>query len=158
MDKNDKNRPKKKSMPMGNNIMRQIDDFFASEPYRGILDSIDSFFQQGPGFQPHFPVDLYETADDWVVKADLPGVDRENIHIETMGDRLKIAVVNDELTEESHDVHNYYHRERRMQKRERVVALPYSIYKQRTKAKFHNGILEIRGPKYPKTKNTLDIE
>lgn len=160
MDKDDKNTPKKKenSGSKGNNIMKQIDGFFENEPYRGILDSIDSFFQQHAPFQSHFPVDLFETADEWVVKAELPGIKKENVHIEMLGDRLKIAVVNDESAEEKHDDQNYHRRERRLQKTERVIPLPYTIYKQRTKARFKDGILEIRGPKYPKTKNTLNID
>lgn len=144
--------------PVNPTPMQQLDGFFQSEPFRGVLDSIDAFFQQRALFPASFPVDVYETDSEWVVKAELPGARRENIHIELLGDRIKIALTNDVDTEETNDVHNYYYRERRVDHSERVVPLPYTIYKQRTKAVFKNGVLEIRGPKYPKTRNTLDIE
>ena len=160
MDDSNKNNPSNGSnplIPFGGDLLRKMDEFFASEPHRGILESIDAFFQNHP-FAAGFPVDLYETQTEWIVKADLPGVRKEDIHIETMGDRLRIAIVNNEQVEENNEVYNYYRKERRLQRSERIIQLPYSVYKQKTKAKFQNGILEIRGPKYPKTTNTLEIE
>ncbi|MGV3487930.1 MAG: Hsp20/alpha crystallin family protein [Tuberibacillus sp.] len=155
--KNNSNQWEGELVPFGNNLLRKMDEFFASEPHRSILDSIDAFFQNHP-FAAGFPVDLYETQTEWIVKADLPGVRKEDIHIETLGDRLRIAVINNEQLEENNEGYNYYRRERRLQKSERVIQLPYSIYKQKTKARYQNGILEVRGPKYPKTTNTLNIE
>jgi len=151
----DQNRPE--LMPFGGGLLRRIDEFFAANPQHSILDAIDAFFQNHP-FAAGFPVDLYETQTEWIVKADLPGVRKEDIHIETLGDRLKIAIVNSEQMEENNEVYNYYRRERRMQRSERIIPLPYTIDKRRTKARFQNGILEIRGPKYPKTSNTLEVE
>lgn len=153
-----KSRPPVRPLPMNQTPMQQLDGFFQSQPFRGVLDSIDAFFQQKGLFPASFPVDVYETESEWVVTAELPGARRENIHIELLGDRIKIALTNDIDTEETNDVHNYYYRERRMDHSERVVVLPYTIYKQRTKAVFKNGVLKIHGPKYPKTRNTLDIE
>jgi HSP20 family protein len=143
-------------VPFGGGLLGKMDEFFSSEPHRGILESIDAFFQNHP-YASGFPVDLYETDTEWVVKADIPGARKEDIHIETLGDRLRIAIIRDEQTEEHND-YNYFRRERRMQRSERIVQLPYSVYKQKTKARYKNGILEVRGPKYPKTGNTLDIE
>lgn len=143
--------------PFGGGLLGKMDEFFANEPQRGILESIDAFFQNQP-FAAGFPVDLYENGSEWIVKADIPGVRKEDIHIETLGDRLRIAITRDEQMKESNENNNYYRRERRMQRSERTIQLPYSVYRQKTKARYKNGILEIRGPKYPKTDNTLDIE
>lgn len=144
--------------PFTGGILGQIDSFFTNEEYRGVLDSIDSFFQNHPfaGVRG-FPVDLYESGDEWVVKADLPGVKKSQIHIETLGDRIRLAVMNDERLEDQ-SVSNYYRRERRVQHTERTIQLPYRVYRSKTKARFKDGILEIRGPKYPKTQNTIDID
>ncbi|MTT30915.1 Hsp20 family protein [Terrilactibacillus sp. BCM23-1] len=139
-------------------LLGRMDEFFKSEPYRGILDSIDSFFQGSSLKWTSFPVDVYETESEWVVDADLPGVDRQNIHIEMLGDRLRITVIQKEETNANHDAEHYYYHERRMQQSSRTIYLPYTIVKQRTKATFRNGKLQIRGPKYPKTNNTLTIE
>ena len=145
--------------PVFRSPMQQMNDFFtADHPFGGLLNSIDSFFQRhAMEFMGGFPVDVYETADEWVVRAELPGVKKENIHIDTFSDRLRIAVRNDESTEVSGQ-NNYYRRERMMQQMQREIPLPYRINRQRTKARFLNGVLEVRGPKYPKTRNTLEIE
>ena len=144
--------------PFQGGILGRIDDFFYNEEYRGVLDSIDSFFQNHPlNAARGFPVDLYETKDEWVVKADLPGVRKSQIHIETLGDRIRLAIINDERFEDN-SVSNYYRRERRLQQSERTIQIPYRVYRQKTKARFRDGILEIRGPKYPKTQNTIDID
>ncbi|MBM7645450.1 HSP20 family protein [Scopulibacillus daqui] len=159
MDNNNNHLPDKPASGFPHDFIKKFDNFFANEPHRSILDSIDAFFQQAAApFMSYFPVDLYETDSEWVVKAEIPGVNKENIHIEPLGDRLRISVVDEQQTEENNDVNNFFRRERRFQRAERIVALPYSIYKQKTRARYHNGILEIRGPKYPKPDNTLEIE
>ncbi|GGH85609.1 HSP20 family molecular chaperone IbpA [Pullulanibacillus pueri] len=144
--------------PVFRSPMQQMNDFFNSDPFGGLMSSIDSFFQRHAMEQfGGFPIDLYETSSDWVVKAELPGVRKEDIHIDTLGDRLRIAVINTEDNEVKGD-NNYYRRERRHARMEREIPLPYRINRQKTKARFLNGVLEVRGPKYPKTRNTLDIE
>ncbi|WEG13045.1 Hsp20/alpha crystallin family protein [Pullulanibacillus sp. KACC 23026] len=144
--------------PFSGGILGRIDEFFINEEYRGVLDSIDAFFQNHPfNTGRSFPVDLYETKDEWVVKAELPGVKKSQIHIETLGDRIRLAVINDERFIDQ-SASNYYRRERRLQQAERTIPLPYRVYRSKTKARFRDGILEIRGPKYPKTQNTIDID
>ncbi|SDK22682.1 Hsp20/alpha crystallin family protein [Sediminibacillus albus] len=140
------------------NPMEQMEDFFKNAPYNGLLSSIDTLFQQPLFHKTHIAVDLYETATEWVIEADIPGVRKENIRIEPMGDKIKIAVIDDQQTEESNEVNNYYRRERRIQGVERIVQLPYNVRKQKTKAKYNNGILEIRGPKDVKSSNNIDID
>jgi HSP20 family protein len=158
---NGQNLPKKPENPVvpfiGGDLLRKIDEFFNSDFHRSLLDSMDAFFQNHP-LAWGFPVDVYETETEWIVRADLPGVDKDDIHIETLGDRLRIAVINNEQLEENNEASNYYRRERRYHRAERVIPLPYTIHKPQTRASYRNGILEVRGPKYPKTRQTLDIE
>ncbi|SDM41306.1 Hsp20/alpha crystallin family protein [Sediminibacillus halophilus] len=144
--------------PRKNNPLSQMEDYFKSAPYNGLLSSIDSLFQQPMFKKTSIAVDLYETPNEWVVEAEIPGVSKENIKIEPMGDRLKIAIVDDRETEETNDVNNYYRRERMIEGVERVIQLPYTIKKNRTKAAYRNGVLTIRGPKEAKTSNQIDID
>lgn len=161
MAKND-NLPEKQNenqgeiRPANRNLMQIMDEFFSKEPYRGVLDSIDSFFRKSP-FTQSFPVDFFETTNEWVVQADLPGVKRENINLEGHGDRLKISVATDNAQENRNDVDQYYWRERSMYRTERVIQLPYNISRKNIKASFRNGVLEVRGPKINK-QNIIDIE
>lgn len=144
--------------PMRRNLMNEIDTFFQQDPFRGILKSIDDFFENHSLFPGGFPVRLYESKDEWIVEAELPGVRQESIHIELLSDRLRIAVENDvsmETKNEEKDIHTH---ERRFERAERLVVLPYTIDRSRTHASFLNGILKIHGPKYPKVIDTLTID
>lgn len=143
---------------MGRNLMDEIDAFFQQDPFRGILKSIDDFFENRSFFSGGFPVRQYESKDEWVVEAELPGVSQETIHIELLGDRLRIAVENDVAMDTKNEEKNIHTQERRIERAERVVVLPYTIDRSHTHASFSNGILKIHGPKYPKTINTLTIE
>ncbi|WP_026568898.1 MULTISPECIES: Hsp20/alpha crystallin family protein [Sediminibacillus] len=144
--------------PKKNSPLSQMEEYFKNAPYNGLLSSIDSLFQQPMFKKTSIAVDLYETPNEWVIEAEIPGVSKENIKIEPMGDRLKIAVIDDREAEETNDVNNYYRRERMIEGVERIVQLPYTIKKNRTKAAYRNGVLTIRGPKEAKTSNQIDID
>ncbi|WP_053217735.1 Hsp20/alpha crystallin family protein [Virgibacillus senegalensis] len=152
------NQQRQGRQPRRNSPLSQMEEYFKHAQNNGLLNSIDSLFQQPLFKKTSIAVDLYETTDEWVVEAEIPGVSKENIKIEPMGDRLKIAVVDDRETEETNDVNNYYRRERMVQGVERIVQLPYTIKKNKTKAAYRNGVLTIRGPKEARTSNQIDID
>ncbi|WP_085522565.1 Hsp20/alpha crystallin family protein [Tuberibacillus sp. Marseille-P3662] len=138
-------------------LLNQIDEFFYNEPYRNILDSIDGFFRQHSR-DTYIPVDLYENDKEWVVKAELPGIKKEDIHVDIVGERLKITVTNRHDVKKHNESNDYYRRERQYHRSERVVQLPYAANKRTSRARYQNGILDIRGPKRPPSEHTLDIE
>lgn len=90
---------------------------------------MNHFFQKGNRLLT-FPVDLYETGEELVIKAELPGVQKEQIQIEIQSEYLKISVT-EEIMEETKDEvsHNYYRRERSMSGASRMIKLPYLIKK-----------------------------
>jgi HSP20 family protein len=98
-------------------------------------------------------VDVYETDTEVVVKAELPGVAKEDVEVVAEDGHLKIrgsAHRDEEVKEES-----YYRCERSFGEFERVVHLPSEIDEQNVKAKYENGVLEIRAPrKAPEPKGT----
>lgn len=90
-------------------------------------------------------LDVYETDKEVVVKADLPGMKKEDLEV-TVSEgvlTLKGALKQDEEVKES----GYYRRERRCGSFARNVALPASVDADKTQASFRNGVLEIRVPK-----------
>ncbi|WLR52789.1 Hsp20/alpha crystallin family protein [Bacillus tianshenii] len=140
-----------------NPLIKQLDEFFQQRPVRTMLDSIDSFFHQAP-FNATFPVDMYETEHDIVIKANIPGVNREQITIEPMYDMIKISVLNNEIVEEENELKSYYKRERRVQRMERIIPLPFPVSEKKTTASYQNGILTIRTPKQQRKKRTIEID
>lgn len=90
-------------------------------------------------------LDMYETDNEIVVKAELPGLTSKDIDITVNEDSLTIKGerrLSDEVKEE-----NYYRLERRYGMFQRVVPLPSPILKDKVKATFREGVLEIKMPK-----------
>ncbi|MFN3947337.1 MAG: Hsp20/alpha crystallin family protein [Aquificaceae bacterium] len=90
-------------------------------------------------------VDVYETDQELVVKADLPGVKKENVEVSIRDNNLCIR---GEKKEEKEEKTETYHRvERVYGKFERVIPLPADVKVEEAKAEFKDGVLEIRIPK-----------
>lgn len=90
-------------------------------------------------------VDIYETADDVVVSAELPGVDKDRIHLEYKDGILTLRgerKVEKEVKEE-----NYHRMERVYGTFQRSLPIPSSVDEERIKANFRDGILEVHMPK-----------
>jgi len=90
-------------------------------------------------------VDVWETDTDVMVRADLPGVDPNNIEIYTTQDSLRISA--ESRREEEQKEKGYYRAERRYGKFERTIDLPTEVKPGEAKALFKNGVLEVKLPK-----------
>jgi HSP20 family protein len=91
------------------------------------------------------PVDLYDTGEAFVLKAELPGMSKDDIHIEVhdrtltlRGERRHEAEVKEE---------NYHRRERAYGSFQRTFSLPTAVDADRIQANFKDGLLELRVPK-----------
>jgi len=90
-------------------------------------------------------VDVYETDQELVVKAELPGVKKENVEVSIRDNALHIR---GEKKEEKEERTGAYHRVERVYGRfERAVPLPTDVKVESAKAEFKDGVLEIRIPK-----------
>src|SRR5574341_913616 len=86
-------------------------------------------------------IDMYQTDDEVVVKAALPGVKADEVQINVTGDLLTIK---GERKEESETKEKNYHiREQRWGSFERSVALPTAVVSDKAKAEFENGVLTV---------------
>ena len=90
-------------------------------------------------------IDVYETADDVVVKANLPGLKSDDVQISmTAG----VLTLRGEVREENDPKQATYHiLERRTGAFERSVMLPVDVVTDKAKADFENGVLTISLPK-----------
>ena len=128
------------------------------DPFRDIADfrySIDRVFDRGFG-RPFrlvnwdavtelFPVDVYETDDEVMVKASLPGVQPDKVEISVTGNKLTIK---GESSEESDETGSTYHRqELRRGAFYRALRLPSRVDADQADATFENGVLSLRLPK-----------
>ena len=124
-------------------LQRSRGDFFD-------LDSIfESFFNDAvmPAFYNHsgqMRVDIRETENAYLVEAELPGVEKEDVHIDIAEDRLTISVQSKEVKEE--ETNTYVRRERRAHGIYRSFAIN-NVEADRISARMDNGILTVTLPK-----------
>lgn len=131
-----------------------MSDFFHKRPVKGFLESIDEFFQMP---FPTFPVHIRETDEEQMITAELPGVKREQIHIDVLERSINISVKNSEIITEENEAQNYYKKSQSMQQMCRNIYLGHPIDERRVKATYLNGLLKIRIAK-PKGKKIHIIE
>lgn len=90
-------------------------------------------------------IDMYQTDDELVVKAAVPGVKAGDVQISVTGDVLSIKGET-RLKEESKDK-AWHIREQRWGSFERRIMLPTDVVADKAKAEFEDGILTITLPK-----------
>jgi HSP20 family protein len=90
-------------------------------------------------------VDIYETGNGLVLKAELPGVKKEDVSVEIKDNVLTLKGERAEDKEVDED--NYYRRERCFGTFQRSFNLEQSIQPEKIKAKFKDGILEVEIPR-----------
>lgn len=102
-------------------------------------------FSAGNGSDAYFPVDLYETGDEVVVKASLPGVKPEDIEVSVVGNLLTLKGESKDEHEEKSQ--NYYRHERRSGTFVRQLQLPSDVDSDKANATFEHGVLRLSLPK-----------
>ena len=90
-------------------------------------------------------VDIYEEGDNIMVKADLPGVDKDHVTVDLKDNVLTISGERsheNEVKEES-----FYRKERAYGKFSRSFTLPSGVDGEKIKAEYKNGVLHVEIPK-----------
>lgn len=95
-------------------------------------------------------IDLYDSKDNIVVKADLPGVSKENIDVTIQDNMLTIKGEKKRSSEKKED--DYFRTERFIGTFHRSITLPTSVDRDKVQANYNNGVLELTLPKKEEAK------
>ena len=108
----------------------------------------DSFFG---GARDTFPcrTDILDKGDSYLMRADMPGFNKEDIHIDVQGNELTVTAEHKE--EVSDDKKNYVRRERRYGSLSRSFDID-GIDTGKISAAYNNGVLELTLPKVQEAK------
>jgi len=127
-----------------------------------LREAMDRLFEESflrPGFiggndsaSMLMPLDMYETENEVVVKAAIPGVKPEDIDVTVTGDLLSIKGEFKSETEDNDGKRNYHRQERRYGSFSRQVALPTNVKAEACEANFENGVLTLKLPKAEEAK------
>ena len=115
------------------------------DPLRDLLaiqQRLDRFAPGPAGWHP--PVDLYETTDAYVLTAEIPGVDRDDIDIKTGEGHLTLSGVRQERAAACEQFHRL---ERGHGSFQRTFQLPLPIDHDAVTADLKDGVLTVRIPK-----------
>jgi HSP20 family protein len=114
-------------------VNRLLDNFYGRSPSRS----------DGMIFTP--TVDIEETAEEFIIRADLPGVQQKDVKVSLMGDTLTIR---GERRYDTNQKDGTVHRvERVYGSFERSFTLGAPVSNDKVKATYRDGVLEIRVPK-----------
>ncbi|HET7145107.1 MAG TPA: Hsp20/alpha crystallin family protein, partial [Anaerolineales bacterium] len=108
-------------------------------------DAFTRPLRMGNGHWSAPAVDMYQTDNEIIVKAAIPGVKTDEVQIHVTGEMLTIKGEVKEKTEVQEKA--YHLREQRWGAFERTIALPTDVIADKAKAEFENGILTITLPK-----------
>ncbi|HET8575963.1 MAG TPA: Hsp20/alpha crystallin family protein [Methylomirabilota bacterium] len=128
-----------------------VDPFRDLSDMQSELDRVfDSFFGRptgAPGMERVWApaVDMYETKDELVVSAELPGLNEKDIHLSITGDVLTLEGERQWSQETKQE--NLHRSERWYGKFERALPLPIPVQADKVKAKYRDGVLTISLPK-----------
>ena len=106
------------------------------------FDSPLARFTGNPALNKLPLVDIQETADAYLVEADLPGFDEKQIKVQVEGGKLTIESARDEEKKEEKDG-SYLIRERRNVSFSRSFTLPENADTESVAATFKNGMLSL---------------
>jgi HSP20 family protein len=102
-------------------------------------------------------IDMFQTENDVVVKASIPGLKAEDVQINITGDVLTLK--GEVKQEEERNDKAWHIREHRFGSFERSVALPTAVKTEKAEAVFENGILTVTLPKADEVKpKTINIK
>lgn len=121
---------------------------YARSPWGGLENEIDRLFASAladfgaPAAGARFPVDLYEDKGNTYVRAELPGVNREDIQVEAADGSLTITATRKEKAGEQEQTYTYH----------RAIGLSAEVQSDKITAAYENGVLTVTLPKQEEVK------
>ena len=132
------------------NFIRTVNDEISSLLNR----HFDSYFPEATYWEDAdtltMPVEITDKGEEYDIRAELPGVKKEDLDIDIEENYLKINAKKHEEKDENEK--NYKRSEFSYGEFSRVVQLPEEIDVEKTEAKLDSGVLKIKAPKMSKEK------
>jgi len=125
-------------------IHKDVNRLFDSlyQKYRNYFKK--DFFSRDLTFDP--AIDVQETENDYIVKADIPGMDKAEISVELKDNLLTISGEKKTYLEEK-DEKELFRQERTYGYFSRSITIPKKVKKENIQAEYKNGVLTVILPK-----------
>ena len=128
------------------NFIRTVNDEISSLLNR----HFDSYFPEAQYWEEEvnkfsMPVEITDKGKNFILKAELPGIKKENLDIDIDSNYIIINAKKEEEEKEEKD--NYKKSEFRYGEFSRTIYFPEEIDTEKTQAKLEHGVLKIEAPK-----------
>ena len=116
----------------------------------GVLSLFDGFMKHGDHSDVsnmHLDLDVVEQEGNYQVKADLPGVKKEDIKVSLNEESNVLTLSATKSDEVNHDTDAYKRRERRFGSVSRSIRLPENSNLEKIECAYQDGVLSLQVPK-----------
>lgn len=117
------------------------------EPFAGFREELE---------YDSFPVDISEIDGELMLKADLPGFEKDEVKVRITDDSVDIMAV--KKREKKEVTETMYRQERAMGSVRRALTLPTKVDSDEVKAEFKNGVLTLRMRKKEAKKKGKEVK
>lgn len=133
-----------KTAPMIPSAKREVEDFvdrFFRAPFRAA--DLAPLARMAEGFSP--PLDLVETEKEYVLRLEVPGIPRENLDVNLVGEILTVSGHREKMERKDHE--NMLWEEREEGRFVRSIKLPQAVDATKIDAACQDGVLTVKLPK-----------
>ncbi len=127
-------------------MQQQLNSIFNESFGRGMRSRGFDTGSQGSFFEPD--IDIREDGDYYIVKIDLPGMEKDNINIEIKDNVLFIAGERETIVEENQG-DKFFRQERSYGHFSRSFSLPDDVKENQIMADYKNGVLTVKIARVP---------
>lgn len=130
-----------------------LNELVRFDPF-GDMDDVFNRFMMRPfsrkvmGIEPQIKMDVKEANGKYMVKAEIPGVNKDDIHVTVDGNRVSISAEVKQEKEEK-EGERVIRSERSYGMASRSFTLADEVDQSKVEAKYNNGVLELTLPKKP---------
>ncbi|MDH3265540.1 MAG: Hsp20/alpha crystallin family protein [Gammaproteobacteria bacterium] len=129
-------------------LTHSMEEFFEDFPPRRWMETFEPFGLKWPvgiDFERRFRVDILDRDKELVVRAELPGIEKDDVEVTISGDRLMIEAERE--FEEEEERETFYRHELGYGELMRTIALPVGVDVEHVNAELKDGILSVVLPK-----------
>jgi len=129
-------------------LTHSMEEFFEDFPPRRWMETFEPFGRNWPvgiDYERAFRLDVIDHDKELVVRAELPGVEKDDVDVTISGDRLTIEAERE--FEEEDEREDFYRHELGYGRLMRTVALPVEVDAENIHAELKEGILKVTLPK-----------
>jgi len=138
--------------------LKRQDDI--EDVFKQMEDVFSQFQEKGMNFaselKPNFPVDIAEEDGEYIVTADMPGVEKEEINIKADNEGIEISAESSHEIEEENE--KYYKKERSQRRFNRRIKFPSGVDAETIEASYEDGVLTVTAEKDEEEGHEIEIE